>query len=134
MTLHIPESHATMDEPSINPYAAPQSVAEPFRRKSPAAARMAWVTVVFVFTLIRGFGMGFTTMILLVHWSGTQIHWHNAVPILLVILALCLFAHWVESRLGTWRGPLTYLALATYGVGVVVTMFFGFIGSFPTPF
>lgn len=122
-----------MTERPINPYAAPESTSTPLDVSSPSSGWAKWFTLGVGFTLIRGVGAGFATMIGWVHLSGTQIHWKNATPILLGILGLCLFAHWIESRAGARRKPLTFLAFAVYLAGFVISSFFGFTGSYPTP-
>ncbi|MEO1527129.1 MAG: hypothetical protein AAFX06_16945 [Planctomycetota bacterium] len=121
-----------MTEPSLNPYAAPETTGA--SHPTPASGRLKWLTLAVFFTLVRGIGFGFATMILWVHLSGTAIKWHNAVPMLLGILLVCLIGHFVESRAGERAKPLTVLAMVTYLAGFVVSTLMGFTGSYPTPF
>ncbi|MEL6109204.1 MAG: hypothetical protein AAFU85_24620 [Planctomycetota bacterium] len=123
-----------MTEPPINPYAAPESTADPAKAISPSNGSAGWIVVAVVFTLIRGFGLGFMTMIGWVHLSGIAIKWKNATPVLLAIVALCVFAHWVESRAGDRRKAMTLLAFAVYLAGFVISSLYGYTGSYPTPF
>ena len=123
-----------MSKPTVNPYAAPETVSDAPEAMSPSSGHTTWVLAAIVLTLIRGFGVGFATMVGWVHVSGVVIHWHNATPILVVIFALCSFAHWLERWSGERRKALTQLAFVAYVAGIVVSTLFGLAGSFPMPF
>ena len=124
------------EESSVNPYTPPET-AELSRAQSVIVTSFPrrLLFLVLVFVILRGVASGFATLILLVHLSGTPIHWRNATPLLAVTLIGCLLLHYVEwkVRVRTWL--VLIFAIFGYLIGTVVVTVAGLLDLFhPNPF
>ena len=87
--------------------------------------------------IVRGGSAGFTTMILLVHGSGTSVHWHNVIPMfggLLILLAAIQWIEWHLHQKSEAKEILLWLSVVAYALGSLVAFLAGLLGHFPTPF
>lgn len=123
------------DPSAANPYAPPGTADFTGARsaRTPSVSRK-FVFFALLFAAMRGVASGFATLILLVHLSGTQIHWHNATPILAVALLGCLVLHWVEMKFRLPTSLVLMIGVCGYLIGIAVVTVAGILDNFPTPF
>ena len=121
------------DSPPVNPYAPPAEIATANSARFVAITRK-FLILSFLFAGLRGVSSGFATLIVLVHLSGTAIHWDNVVPMLTVALAGCFAFHWVEWKFRFPHAPTLLIGFIGYVVGVEVVGIAGKLDYLPNPF
>ena len=120
---------------SVNPYAPPETAElSPAQSDRVASFPRRSLFLVLVFAVLRGLASGFATLILLVHLSGTPIHWHNVTPLLTVALIGCLVLHYVEWKVRIPTLLVLIFGISGYLIGITVVTVAGLLESFPNPF
>lgn len=137
-TLNLDE---TYDRP-MNPYAAPRTV-DTHGSPRQGAAKFEWsirrLFALIAFLFLRIGASIFASMIALVHFSGTVVHWHNVVPMLAGLALLLITAHlierWLFRNAKTKTKALVFrIACFSYVAGVIIALVLGLFNSFPTPY
>lgn len=132
--MKMTQNHVPQPFP-VNPYAPPETAEiTAVKPASSITSSRKLLSLRIVFAVLRAVASGFATLILLVHLSGTPIHWENVIPMLTVAVVVCLVLHWGEWRFRFQRTVTLILGFVGYVAGIGVVTIAGMLNYFPNPF